>query len=38
MIVPVIAVVLFLALYPQFVLSRSEDRLVAPRGGGGSDR
>jgi NADH-quinone oxidoreductase subunit M len=29
-IVPIVAVILFLALYPQFVLDRSEDA-VAPR-------
>ena len=29
-IVPIVAVILFLALYPQFVLDRSEDS-VAPR-------
>ena len=31
MLVPIIAVILFLALYPQFVLERSEDAVTSPQ-------
>jgi hypothetical protein len=32
--VPIVAVIVFLALYPQFVLERSEDSVVPGRGRG----